>query len=224
MLKLSGSLHKKPLFITIEGIEGAGKSTNAQLVVDHLKNLGLSVVHTREPGGTVVAEKIRKIFLDKTISESITNQAELLMMFAARSQHLENLIIPALHSGKSVVCERFTDASFAYQGGGRGIDMQSIVFLENFVQKDLRPDLVLLFDVDVTVGLERIKTRNSIDRIEQEKIEFFNRVKEVYLKLARETPEKYFIVDANKDLISIKQHIIEILNKNLHANKLFEQT
>ncbi|MGD0465308.1 MAG: dTMP kinase [Gammaproteobacteria bacterium] len=224
MLKLSGSLHKKPLFITIEGIEGAGKSTNAQLVVDHLKNLGLSVVHTREPGGTVVAEKIRKIFLDKTISESITNQAELLMMFAARSQHLENLIIPALRSGKTVVCERFTDASFAYQGGGRGIDMQSIVFLENFVQKDLRPDLVLLFDVDVTVGLERIKTRNSIDRIEQEKIEFFNRVKEVYLKLARETPEKYFIVDANKDLISIKQHIIEILNKNLHANKLFEQT
>jgi dTMP kinase len=224
MLKLSGSPHKQPLFITIEGIEGAGKSTNAQLVVDHLKNLGFNVVHTREPGGTVVAEKIRKIFLDKTISESITNQAELLMMFAARSQHLENLIIPALRSGKSVVCERFTDASFAYQGGGRGIDMQSIVFLENFVQKDLRPDLVLLFDVDVTVGLERIKTRNSIDRIEQEKIEFFNRVKEVYLKLARETPEKYFIVDANKDLISIKQHIIEILNKNLYANKLFEQT
>ena len=223
MLKLSGSLHKKPLFITIEGIEGAGKSTNAQLVVEYLKNLGLSVVHTREPGGTAVAEKIRKIFLDKTISESITNQAELLLLFAARSQHLENLIIPALNSGQSVVCERFTDASFAYQGGGRGVDMQNIAFLENFVQKDLRPDLVLLFDVEVIVGLERIKKRKSIDRIEQEKIEFFDRVREVYLKLARANPKKYFIVDANKDLISIKQQIIEILNKYLYANKLFEQ-
>ena len=222
MLKLSGSNNKKPLFITIEGIEGAGKSTNAQLVVEYLRDLGFKVVHTREPGGTVIAEKIRKIFLDKTISESITNQAELLMLFAARSQHLEHLIIPALHEGKCVVCERFTDASFAYQGGGRGIDLQSITFLENFVQKDLRPDLVLLFDVDVAIGLERIKKRKIIDRIEQENMEFFNRVRKVYLKLAKEAPNKHFIVDANQDLLYIKQQIIEILNKFLYAKKLFD--
>jgi dTMP kinase len=184
--------NSKIMFITIEGIEGSGKSTNAKIVVDYLKNLGLNVLHTREPGGTGIAEKIRNILLEKNIEESITNQAELLLLFAARSQHLENLIIPALNSKKIVICERFTDASFAYQSGGRGIDPKYIIILENFVQKDLRPDFVLLFDVDVNLGLSRIKTREYIDRIEQEKIDFFYRVKDLYLTRAAQNPEKIF--------------------------------
>lgn len=213
--------NNKIMFITIEGIEGSGKSTNAKIVVDYLKNLGLNVLHTREPGGTVIAEKIRNILLEKNIEENITNQAELLLLFASRSQHLENLIIPALNSKKIVICERFTDASFAYQSGGRGIDSKYITVLENFVQKDLRPDFVLLFDVDVNLGLSRIKTREYIDRIEQEKIDFFYRVKDLYLTRASQNPEKYFIIDANQNLIKVKQNIIQILDKLLNAKILF---
>ncbi len=205
-------MNKKPLFITIEGIEGAGKTTNAKLVVEHLKNFGISVVHTREPGGTVIAEKIRQILLENTKEESITNQAELLLLFASRSQHLENLIIPALNSGQTIVCERFVDASFAYQGGGRGMDMEYITFLEDFVQHGVQPDLVLLFDVDVETGLNRIKIRKSIDRIEQEKIDFFVRVREVYLQRAKKDPKRYFIIDANKELAFVKQQIVKILD------------
>ena len=205
-------MNKKPLFITIEGIEGAGKTTNAKLVVEHLKNFGISVVHTREPGGTVIAEKIRQNLLENTKEESITNQAELLLLFASRSQHLENLIIPALNSGQTIVCERFVDASFAYQGGGRGMDMEYITFLEDFVQHGVQPDLVLLFDVDVETGLNRIKIRKSIDRIEQEKIDFFVRVREVYLQRAKKDPKRYFIIDANKELAFVKQQIVKILD------------
>ena len=203
------------MFITIEGIEGCGKSTNATFIIEYLNKLGIKAIHTREPGGTKVAEKIRTIFLEKNSDELITNKTELLLMFAARSQHLEHLIIPALQSGKYVVCERFTDASFAYQGGGRGIDMQYISFLENFVQQDLSPDLVLLFNVDVDVALNRIAKRGNIDRIEQEKADFFTRVREVYLQRANKNSNKYYIIDANRDLNFVQQQITDVLLKTI---------
>ncbi len=203
------------MFITIEGIEGSGKSTNAAFVIEYLNNIGIQALHTREPGGTLIAEKIRAIFLDQSLGEPITCQTELLLMFAARSQHLHNLIIPALDSGKYIVCERFTDASFAYQGGGRYIKQEYISFLENFVQCGLSPDLVLLFDVDVRIALDRIKARSNIDRIEQEKADFFERVRVVYLHRAAACPQKYYIIDANQDLINVQKQINNILLKTI---------
>lgn len=215
-------MKQKSLFITIEGIEGAGKSTHAKYLVDYLRSLEFNVVHTREPGGTIIAEKIRNILLDKKNFEPITDQAEILLLFAARSQHLTHVIIPALNEGKLVVCERFTDATVAYQGGGRGVELNNIRFLENFVQKDLRPNLVLLFDVEVKLGLDRIKSRGITDRIEQEKIDFFYKVKEMYLYMAKQTPEKYFVIDANKDLLLVQQQIKEKINIFLYANQLLK--
>lgn len=214
--------NRKSLFITIEGIEGAGKSTNAKLVIEYLNNLKLQVLHTREPGGTLIAEKIRDILLQKDINEPITNQAELLLLFAARSQHLENLIIPALNVGTFVVCERFTDASFAYQGAGRGLNLKDISYLEHFVQNNLRPDLTLLFDLDVKIGLERVKKRGALDRIEQEKIDFFTKVREMYLQLAKQNANRYIIIDASEDPSLIKQQIILMLDQVLYDNKLFK--
>lgn len=201
------------MFITIEGIEGSGKSTNAAFVIEYLNTLGIQPIHTREPGGTVIAEKIRTIFLEKSLNESITNQAELLLLFAARSQHLEHVIIPALRANQYVVCERFTDASFAYQGGGRGIALQDIFWLEQFVQRGISPDLVLLFDVEIATALDRIKKRDVLDRIEQEKADFFERARNVYLQRANSDVKKYYIIDANLDLRSVQQQIINILLK-----------
>lgn len=214
--------NRKSLFITIEGIEGAGKSTNAKLVVEYLNNLKLQVLHTREPGGTLIAEKIRDILLQQDINEPITNQAELLLLFAARSQHLENLIIPALNAGTFVVCERFTDASFAYQGAGRGLNLKDISYLEHFVQNNLRPDLTLLFDLDVKIGLERVKKRGALDRIEQEKIDFFTKVREMYLQLAQQNANRYIIIDASEELVVIKKQIILMLDQVLYDNTLFK--
>lgn len=214
-------MQNKSLFITIEGIEGAGKSTNAKLVLEYFNNLKLPILHTREPGGTLIAEKIRNIILQQDIEEAITAEAELLLLFAARSQHLANLIIPALHDGKIVICERFTDASFAYQGAGRGIDIKYIKYLENFVQQDLRPDLTLLFDVEVQVGLARVQKRGSLDRIEQEKIDFFARVRAKYLELASNN-NRYKIINANYDLATIKIQLTTILDQYLNDHKLLK--
>lgn len=211
----------KSLFITIEGIEGAGKSTNAKLVLDYFNDLHVPTLHTREPGGTLIAEKIRDIILEKNLNEPITKQAELLLLFAARSQHLVNLIIPALNSGKVVICERFTDASFAYQGAGRGVDLKHIKYLENFVQQDFRPDLTLLFDVEVQTGLERVKKRGALDRIEQEKIDFFTKVRNMYLELASYN-SIYRIINANNNSAIVKQQLIEILDQYLNDNKLLK--
>lgn len=207
------------MFITIEGIEGSGKSTNATFIMQHLSNLGIKALHTREPGGTLIAEQIRGIFLDKALKETITPQTELLLLFAARSQHLENLIIPALNAGNCVLCERFTDASFAYQGGGRNVDLKYISFLENFVQRGLSPDLIVLFDVDVSIALNRVKVRGNIDRIEQEKSDFFERVRKVYLERARSNPKKYYVINANLDLIQVRQQITDMLSKTINVSE-----
>lgn len=207
------------MFIAIEGIEGSGKTTQAALLVEYLKFLGVKTLHTREPGGTKIAEQIRTLILNNNLDESLTTQAELLLLFAARSQHLENLIIPRINSGTYVVCERFIDATFAYQGGGRGLNFKYIEFLENFVQGNFKPDLVLLFDLEVELALTRIKARGKLDRIEEEQADFFERIRTVYLNRAKKNSNKYYIINAALDVDIIKQQIRSIMNKVIEFNK-----
>ena len=183
-------------FITIEGGEGAGKSTVQPFVVEHLQSRGLEVLATREPGGTSLGEELRGILLAHR-EEVLHPDAELLLMFAARAQHLHQVIRPALARGAWVVCDRFTDATYAYQGGGRGIPAPRIAALESWVQGDLRPDRVLLLDVPVALGLQRIGARGGRDRFEQEAMAFFERVRAAYLERAEQDPARYRKVDAS---------------------------
>ena len=199
-------------FMTIEGIEGAGKSTAVQLVKQWLIEANVDHIITREPGGTEIAEAIRQILL-ATYSEKMDDQTELLLMFAGRAQHLAHIIKPALIAGQWVVCDRFTDASYAYQGGGRGIPVERIAALEQWVQAGLHPDCTLLFDVPVEVGLARIQQRASHDRIEQEQMGFFNRVRQAYLQRAKHDPQRYQIIDANQTLEEVEQQIKAILTR-----------
>jgi dTMP kinase len=159
-------------FITLEGGEGVGKTTNLAFIRKYLQDHGIDVVVTREPGGTQLAEKIRQLLLDSS-SESISESAELLLMFAARAQHIKHVIEPALSEGKWVLCDRFTDATYAYQGGGRNMSINTIEWLENLVQGTLRPDLTLLLDAPVEIGFGRVRTRGELDRFESERVDFF---------------------------------------------------
>ncbi|HEX7116057.1 MAG TPA: dTMP kinase [Steroidobacter sp.] len=197
-------------FITVEGGEGVGKSTQIGVVRDLLAARGIEVVLTREPGGTERAERIRELLLQPS-SEPMPAVCELLLMFAARATHIENLIRPALARGAWVVCDRFTDASYAYQGGGRGIDHDVIEALENAVQGELRPDLTLLLDAPVQVGLDRATVRNGAggvrDRFEQERQEFFERVRNAYLERARREPDRMVVIDASGDRDSVADAI-----------------
>jgi dTMP kinase len=192
----------KGWFITFEGGEGAGKSTMIERARDHFQSLGREVVLTREPGGTPLAERIRTLVLGKEFPE-LCAAAELLLVFAARAQHLDELIRPALKQGKVVLCDRFTDASWAYQGGGRGQPAEFITALEQSVHGDLQPDLTLLLDVPVAVGLKRMLARGEIDRIEQESVEFFDRVRAVYLQRAGEFPDRFRVVDAERGIAEV---------------------
>jgi dTMP kinase len=203
-------------FITLEGIEGAGKSTAMAYIQELLIHAGISYLATREPGGTEVAEKIRQVLLMHH-QESIAPDTELLLMFASRAQHLSALIIPALERGQWVLCDRFTDSTYAYQGGGRGIDRQRIAQIEHWVQGKLRPDCVLLFDVPVAVGLARIKERSAEDRIEKEKEQFFERVRQAYLHCAQSDPQRYKIIDASQPLSQVQAQIALALNQLLPA-------
>ena len=206
-------------FITVEGGEGAGKSTNLDFIQQYLERFstdsemdqGISVVRTREPGGTGIGEKLRLLLLDKEQS-SIVDDAELLMMFAARAQHLQQIILPALEAGQWVLCDRFTDASYAYQGGGRGIPVERIATLENWVQGDIRPDLTILLDLDVAKGLERASNRSEPDRFELEQQAFFQRVRQAYLDMAKTDQQRYRIVDASVSLDAVQKQISEVLN------------
>jgi len=200
----------KGRFITVEGGEGAGKSTNLDFIHQYLLQAGKNVVMTREPGGTPVGEKIRELLLDKRQS-SISDNTELLLMFAARAQHLDQLILPALQSGSWVLCDRFTDATYAYQGGGRGIDNARIATIENWVQGEVRPDLTILLDLPIEEGLKRAGDRSEPDRFEQEKHEFFQRVRQAYLDLAKASPERYRIVDASTSLVDVQKQISHVL-------------
>jgi dTMP kinase len=198
-------------FITLEGGEGVGKTTNVPFIKNYLQSLNIPVVVTREPGGTRLAEKIRDLLLQSN-DEVVTSHAEILLMFAARAQHLNHVIKPALDEGRWVLCDRFTDATYAYQGGGRDMSLETIGWLENFVQGDLRPDLTLLLDVPVEIGMTRAKNRGGdLDRFESEHLHFFNNVRQVYLQQAQKYPERIKIIKADQPLDDVQDAIIRAL-------------
>nr|WP_232108934.1 dTMP kinase [Pseudomonas mosselii] len=194
------------MFITLEGPEGAGKSTNRDYLAARLREQGVDVVMTREPGGTPLAERIRELLLAPS-EERMAVDTELLLMFAARAQHLAEVIRPALARGAVVLCDRFTDATYAYQGGGRGLPVERIAILEAFVQGELRPDLTLVFDLPVEVGLSRAAARGRLDRFEQEGQAFFEAVRQAYLKRAGQQPQRYRLLDAAQPLSAVQQAI-----------------
>ncbi|MGR8998338.1 MAG: dTMP kinase [Gammaproteobacteria bacterium] len=198
-------------FITLEGGEGVGKTTNLAFIKDYLQLHDIPVVVTREPGGTVLAEKIRHLLLDKH-SEEISEHAELLLMFAARAQHIKHVIEPGLAQGNWVLCDRFTDATYAYQGGGRNMRISTIEWLENLVQGTLRPDLTLLLDAPVEIGIERAKKRGDFDRFEAEKISFFEQVRRAYLLQAELYPERIKLIKANQPLADVQRALIEAIH------------
>lgn len=194
------------LFITIEGTEGVGKSSNISLIAELLSEAGIDFIQTREPGGTPLAEAIRELLVSPR-DEKVCDMTELLLVFAARAQHLEQRIAPALAAGKWVLCDRFTDATFAYQGAARGMGADTIAQLETLVQGERRPDLTLLLDAPVEIGMNRAGKRGALDRFEQEQISFFERVRQCYLARAAAEPERYRVVDASRDLAAVQADI-----------------
>ena len=198
--------------ITLEGVEGVGKSTVLPVVKDFLTERGVEVLHTREPGGTELGEQLRDVLLNT--DQEIVPNAELLLMFAARAQHAEKIIIPALKNGIWVLCDRFTDASFAYQGGGRQLGAERVGVIENWVLGDLNADLTLLLDATRETSLERTKKRRELDRIETEGDEFFERVRVAYLERARKYPDRIKIIDANPDFNTVKISICRQLEQS----------
>jgi dTMP kinase len=201
-------------FITLEGSEGSGKSTNLTFIHEQLQNAGIEVVLTREPGGTELGEKIRELLLDANQSR-ICSDTELLLMFAARAQHLDELILPSLEAGKWVLCDRFTDATYAYQGAGRGISNDRIALLEQWVQGGLRPDLTFFLDLPVSQGLARAGERGEPDRFEREQNEFFERVRQGYLAQAERETQRFRIIDASRSLPEVQQQLNGVLESYL---------
>lgn len=197
---------KRGVFITLEGGEGAGKSTNATWLADYLRSQGKTVLVTREPGGTEVAEAIREVLLSPELP-GMNADTELLLMFAARNEHLQSKILPALGQGTWVICDRFTDATYAYQGYGRGISLARIAELEHWVQGDLRPDYVILFDLDVATGMARAQARGRADRFEQEHVAFFERIRAGYQERAQQSPQRYPIINAAQTLEQVRQQL-----------------
>ncbi len=204
----------KGYFISLEGGEGAGKSTQNKRIVKWLSEQGHSVVETREPGGTVISEQIRKLLLD-TRNAGLNPVSELLLMFAARSQLVEEVIQPALAEGKVVVCDRFTDASYAYQGGGRQLGLETVASLEKLVLGNLQPELTLLFDVPVETGMQRVAGRGAADRFEAESVRFFERVRNAYLARADADPGRFHVIDASLDEGQVWEQVRDILQTRL---------
>ncbi len=205
-------------FITIEGGEGGGKSTNLAHVRARLESAGIELIETREPGGTELGERLRALLLEPG-QAPIGEDAELLLMFAARAQHIQQVIEPALAEGRWVLCDRFSDASFAYQGGGRGIDKGRIAILAEWVQRGLEPDLTLLLDLPVEQGMARAGKRGALDRFEQEEMAFFERVRATYLGLAEAQPQRFRIIDASPELPQVQAQIDSVLDHFLEANR-----
>lgn len=195
-------------FITLEGIDGAGKSTHLNWLADFLRGRGKNVIVTREPGGTPLGEALRELLLH----QAMHLETEALLMFAARREHLDKVILPALREGTWVISDRFTDASFAYQGGGRGLDEAKLEILEQWVQQDFQPDLTLLFDVPVEVGRQRLSGNSSLDRFEQEEQDFFRRVRDAYLKRAAQFPERIRVIDSGRTLHEIQVDLENIFS------------
>jgi dTMP kinase len=203
-------------FISIEGTEGAGKSTALGFIKSRLDLASIECIYTREPGGTPIAEQIRTLLLTPNPNDVMSPAAELLLMFAARAQHIHTCIQPTLHQGKWVVCDRYIDASYAYQGGGRGIDLSYIEQLDHHVVGSLYPDLTLLFDVPAELGLKRAAQRGADkDRIEQEHLDFFNRVRDIYLRRAKADSKRIKVIDAAQSIAHVEAQLIQILNQFL---------
>lgn len=201
-------------FISLEGSEGAGKSTQNKRILSWLAARGNVVVETREPGGTVISEQIRRLLLD-TRSAGLDALCELLLLFAARSQLVQEVIRPALAEGKVVVCDRFTDASYAYQGGGRQLGAATVASVEKLVLGNLRPDLTLLFDVAVEVGMQRVAGRGEADRFETESVRFFERVRNAYLERAAAEPQRFAVIDASRDEEQVWEQVQYVLATRL---------
>lgn len=200
----------KGKFITVEGSEGAGKSTNLDFIHQQLQSENKNVIITREPGGTELGEAIRELLLGHK-HDGMSDDCELLLMFAARAQHLERVIKPALEEGIWVLCDRFTDATYAYQGGGRGIPAERIEALENWVQGELRPDLTLFLDLPVAVGMKRAGDRSAPDRFEKQQIDFFERIRACYLERASTNPKRYRVINAEQILENVQLDIAEVI-------------
>jgi dTMP kinase len=200
---------RRGLFITFEGIDGAGKSTHLAWSADFLRGRGVALTLTREPGGTVLGEKLRELLL--TTPGPINAETEALLMFSARRQHLEEVIRPALTRGDCVLCDRFTDASFAYQGGGRGVEKSKLAVLEAWVHPDLEPDLTVLFDVSAQVGQDRVASIKSPDRFERESTEFFVRVRDAYLDRMKESPHRFVRIDGTRPVSDIREELAKKL-------------
>jgi dTMP kinase len=194
-------------FITFEGVDGAGKSTHLEWFASQLRQRGIDLLVTREPGGTPVGERLREILLH----EPMHAETEALLMFAARREHVEQVIRPALQRGTWVISDRFSDASFAYQGGGRGVPLAKLEQLEQWVHGDLQPDLTLLFDIPIEVARQRLANNVSLDRFEQERGEFFERVRQAYLARAAKTPQRFAVIRAEKTLDEVKQELAKIV-------------
>lgn len=223
------STRKRGKFITIEGLDGCGKSTQLKKLARALQSQGIEVVTTREPGGTPVAEKIRAVLLDSRTS-GLSPWAELALMFAARAQHLGELILPALEEGKFVICDRFTDSSEAYQGGGRHLGSEPVLALHRTLCRGLQPDLTILMDSDVASSVERARRRNDAasgkksradeNRFEQENRKFFERVRHAYLEIARREPQRVVVVDARRSIGAVHADILKTVRQRLlHAAK-----
>lgn len=214
----TGNMTGRGKFITVEGIEGAGKSSSLAYIRELLDSADRKHVFTREPGGTELGEAVRRLLLDHKHS-GMGNDAELLLIFGARAEHIERVINPALEAGTWVLCDRFTDASYAYQGGGRGIDRARIGSLEQWVQGDLRPDLTLLLDLPVETGLARAGNRSEPDRFEVEHRSFFEGVRKAYLEIAEREPERVKVIDASLSIDQVRDRIAAVLGRYLSAVK-----
>jgi dTMP kinase len=201
------------LFLTLEGVDGAGKSTHVDWIVSHLRELDVNVVSTREPGGTPLGEKLRDLLLH----EPMHLECETLLMFAARAEHLKSVIEPALNRGDFVVCDRFTDATFAYQGGGRQLGYDKVAALENWVHPNRQPDRTWLFDVPLSVARERLNRTRDQDRFEKEADSFFERTREVYLQRANKAPERFRIIDSTQSIDEIRLQLAEDISSLLKA-------
>ena len=200
------------LFITMEGGEGVGKSTNLSFLEQQLKSHGIDIMVTREPGGSRLGEDLRHLLLEVR-DETVDSMAELLLMFAARAQHIKTRIEPALAAGVWVLCDRFTDATFAYQCGGRGIDRNAVSTLETLVQGRLRPDCTLLLDAPVAVGMARAKNRGVLDRFEQEERDFYERVRATYLEIAESSSGRYRVIDASQPLERVQHQLLKVCSE-----------
>ncbi len=210
-------MSKAGKFITIEGTEGVGKSTNIAFITQWLSAKGIEIMHSREPGGTPLAEEIRELLLNKR-DEQVDSRTELLLMFAARCQHVSQKIQPALDAGHWVLSDRFTDASYAYQGAGRELGFERLEELDDWSLQGFKPDLTIMLDLPIEIGLERAAKRGEKDRFESEQIEFFKRVRDGYLAIAKAEPERMKVIDASGSIEQVQLQIEKVLSEFYHAN------